>query len=256
MDASIEFFLRYDQAEHPGPKMGEIVIEIDQEAVHEKRHYRQHGYDLAKWLTETVQTRIGNGGVRFEPTDDLLRSRILAQREMYLAEEPYKALTTIAADGIPGQCIHVDIDKRIGRITDASGWPDFADKRERLVLAARSFASGAFLYGPPIPQKTYPLKTDPQLWAWLFWMRRIVDQGCATSGTRLCRPIQYVDRLPTLDVIIASRKAKLPYGARMLQHLAAEWKKRAEVSGQPAKYSFNGCFGPEMFEPEIAEPVF
>lgn len=209
-------------------RMGEIVVEIDQEEGFTKWFGEIKLSDDNNLIRRNVDPRriiTGNGEKLFFPVQrphwPMLRSRM----EWFRFGKKYRlddAVTDLPA--LPGERIHIDLEKRIGRITDGMGDPANATLLSRATRAARQMEEGAFNYILR-DEEQVNLSTDAAFYTWLFWMRKIVDEGCADESTRkrlrddetgpnyafMCRPVQDVERLPTLKEIVATKKVRMTY---------------------------------------------
>ncbi len=233
----------------------EIVIEIDEE-VH--NIYLDQSPDASApmnpALYKTVKRTVvsGNGHLYFFPVHRAIRSRLVFKR-FGTKFDLDKATRVI--EGVPGERIHVDIARRVGRITDAL----FDPENEEILHEAQMVAAEMqmpFHLGPGLdkrgvlPQEV-ELKTDAALWSWIFWMRKAVDSGCAIKGPRQCRPIQNVDFLPTLEECVRSCKVPVIFNeddGRVQEALAKRQK------SDPDYREGEAVLTPSMFgmKPELA----
>jgi len=187
------------------PTSNEIVIEIDEE-----RHNRTFQQNIpgpdGKRVIKQIDTVAGNDNQYFFPIERPVRSRWIPQRfgRKYTLDGPVQEV-----DCIPGERIHVDLENRIGRVTDALGDPENENLYQKMSVIAMELQLPVFLEKPSDDVVVH-FRTDSEYWTWVFWMRRIVDEGCAESGPRRCRPVQNVHLLPTAEDCAKSRKVKLP----------------------------------------------
>ena len=209
---------------------GEIVIEIDNEHLHVVEEMQADPHDPfnpSKIKQVKKTTLAGNRNQLFQPYDsrkngtNTVRSRRVLKRDgtrMRFSMDP--AIADI--DYIPGERIHIDIQNRIGRITDGCFDPDNDTLLQQLAQASQKMErSMTFTLMPSEYVEVY-LKSDNDLWNWIYHMRMICNgdrdhnagppehPGCATEGPRLCRPVQNVDKLPTFEECAKSLKVVLP----------------------------------------------
>ena len=195
-------------------RTGEIVIEIDEEQ--ESRYSRPEEkallQDGERKMVDTV-VRSGNRHASFFPVEAVLRSRIEIFRETidYIDKDAMR----VSKDPIPGARIHIDLDEKKGRITDALLDPENRELRRFLELEAERRPMPIRLcYCPDVETD---LSNPFTLWNWIYWTRRIVDgdkehwnrdesrpwgKACGLKGPRYCRPVQNLDRLPTIEQCI------------------------------------------------------
>ena len=212
---------------------GEIVIEIDEENTDVKTSLEATDIhdplntDKMK-VIEDVQTH-GNRHYHFPPVDirsgngatyNFIRSRKVLVRDglrtRFMMDEALQEV-----DYIPGERIHLDLENKVGRITDACFDP------ENDMLYQRLKKVGIKIHGvmkPWLPGIYHEVKfpNDQAMWNWAYHMRKLMDgnqehcdgperhKGCATSGRRLCRPVQNVEQMPTLAEILKTGKVKIP----------------------------------------------
>ena len=193
-------------------RRGEIVIEIDQEKTETKTFVKPDPFDpmnAAKFEKEERKILSGNGGVLFFPEERILRSRLDLARFGPQRKYPLDSATD-DLPVLPGERIHIDMNSRVGRITDGLGAPENADIYRKAISCAKSMEELPFvlILGE---EKEINLRDDFAYYTWLFWMRRIVDNGCSTTGNRWCRPVQDVDLLPSLADIVKSNRVRVHY---------------------------------------------
>lgn len=214
-------------------RSGEVVIEIDNE--HESVYQELVVDDQSPWDSDLdnirerrivagnrhqhfppVETRsFGNASYNFIRTRQVLE-RIGGRRMRFSLNSSLDSI-----DHIPGERIHIDLETKIGRVTD--GVFDRENEAIRLQLKnaakKREGLKGLFV---PAPYVEVDMSTDDHaFWTWVFEMRKICDgdfdhnagptrhRGCATEGPRLCRPVQNVDLLPTREECLASGKLRM-----------------------------------------------
>lgn len=179
-----------------GPRLTEIVIEIDDETVYTPEDRRP------LWEKQPPDfVRSGNCAHYFFPIGKTLRSRFVPDRV-----GPGKPPALLTIDSIPGQRIHIDIENRIGRITDALG----DKKNEILFERIKRAAVNTEIFGDigqPVQPQEVELYSDQLLWTWLYHMRRLL---IGHKEGRFCVPVQNVDKLPSLEEIVASGKVEIP----------------------------------------------
>lgn len=222
------------------PRSGEIVIEIDEHREVVSKEYGMpdaHG-NISEFVTKVVS---GNGAFYFYPIEDALRSRMYFSRTGsqygYVLDRAFNQI-----EFIPGQRIHIDMRNNIGRITDALGDPEHKGLIGQLQLAA-SNARLPFQIKPPAPDQEFKFRSASEAWTWAFWMRRVVDMGCALEGPRQCRPVQNVHNLPDADKILGTRKVRLPiYRPEVMTDLTEQQKK--DPNFKPGDH---GVLTPDMF---------
>jgi len=244
---------------YDGPRPDEIVIEIDCEDVVEQTHRRRDTFDSAKWINRVTRIVNGNGKVFWFPTDDMLRGRIRLDRVQgcTLSAERRDAFLRYAPRGIPGQCVHVDIEKREGRITDALGWKENRPMREQLTDAALHFEDSNFLLLPPAEEKIVNLTEDRRFHTWLFWMVRLL--GNTTETHREVSPVQNVERLPSLKEIIKTRNVKASWNGedpRVSEAMKIDQEHRMKKTGNQEAYAYDGCLTPAMFDANMSPPRY
>ncbi len=196
-------------------RSGEIVIEIDEERIEDKVYQTPiiDEFGRAEVKESTKELRCGNDNVFFDPIQRAIRSRIEFIRF------GVKFRLQPAVDGLvmlPGERIHIDIEKRVGRITDALFSTEYESVLDRareagLEMQPFPFFLAQGLGGEGTKPLTKEFHDDYAMWDWIFGMRRIVNQGCDTKGNRQCRPIQNVDFLPTLEDCIRSKKLRIRF---------------------------------------------
>lgn len=202
------------------PKPGEIVIEIDVES-HSLYHYTDNFTVPPRKRTKMVKS--GNSLMEFRPAGNNVRSRFMFNR--CPGTQFPNAATQL--DYIIGEYIHVDIEKRIGRITDPLGYASNKSMYESIKAVGADLGNMM-----PFPELTeddvYLLNSDEKLWTWIYWMRRIVDGGCSDMRQLdeqldwTCRPIQNVHTLPSFDEIVATRKVSILNNAEVTPKLG-QW---------------------------------
>jgi hypothetical protein len=221
-----------DLAIHHTVRSGEIVIEIDNEHIHVVENTvadPRDPFDASKYKKVREETIAGNRNQHFPPYDsrknktNTIRSRQVLQRygeRIRFSMDP--SLNGI--DFIPGERIHVDIEKRIGRITDGCFDPENEELLHKLSRASSKMERSMPFTLLPSDHIEVELKTDRELWNWIYHMRMICNgdpehnsgpernRGCALSGPRLCRPVQNVDLLPSFEECCRSLKVVLPLG--------------------------------------------
>lgn len=243
-------------------RMGEIVIEIDNEEGFTKWFGEIKIRDDNNLLRRKVDPRriiCGNAEKLFLPVQrpywELLRSRI----EWFRVGRVRLDQNVTDLPAIPGERIHIDLEKRIGRVTDGMGDAANRGLLVRATRAARSMEDGAFNYILRDAEEV-KLSSDTAFYTWLFWMRRIIDEGCADDEKRkalradekgpaysfMCRPIQDVERMPLLKDIVATKKVKISYNDQDVrtQEALDKQRKREEPDFVP------GVLSPEMGWPE------
>lgn len=225
---------------------GEIVIEIDNEHIDVKA--RIEATDLSDLMNPdklrimNTETTHGNRQQQFPPVDmrttwgrsvNFIRTRKVFKRDGNDARRGmHDALWNI--DFLPGERIHIDFENKKGRITDAIFDPENDEIYQNLrrIAAEVHGSNKPFIPGEDVEKDL----SDPYaLWGWAYHMRRIMDgdtehnagperhRGCCTDGPRLCRPVQNVDRMPTLQEIIASCKVLVPYTPFQKTEKEKEW---------------------------------
>ena len=211
---------------------GEIVIEIDNEHLHvvERMEADPHApFDPTKMRPVREETLAGNRDQHFPPYDsrkngtNVVRTRRVLKRDgtrLRFSMDP--ALSDI--EFIPGERIHVDLVNRIGRITDGCFDPDNKRILEQLARASQKMERSMAFTLMPSEYVEVKLKSDNDLWNWIYHMRMICNgdrehnagpaehPGCALEGPRLCRPVQNVEKLPTFEECARSLKVVLPLG--------------------------------------------
>lgn len=234
-----------------GPELprDSIIIEIDVEKHDIRPRAKIDEFDgsFRRW-NETI--RSGNNSVWWKPTDDILRGRFEIERQ----GEGYPRDVTgpLSNLPIPGCAIAITRDRgwlvnllsydrplweKLRRI--AIGLPELP-----FLLLAPGITTGE---GPEVPFKQVEFNSPDIFWGWCYYARKLVDLGCKLEGVRMCRPIQNVDRLPTMREIAESRKAWLFNSKAMNQEMAREGEARGQVlEGGPAQYSFDGHLTPEL----------
>jgi len=208
---------------------GEIVIEIDNEHLVVKEESLadpSEPFNPSKVTIHRTEDRAGNSHQYFQPVGErknginYIRTRQELIRNGRREQRTYDpALDRV--DAIPGERIHLDPVRRIGRITDGIFDPENEAIYAQLVSVSQKLRQHFMLMPAVGGYIEVDLKDDTAYWNWCFWMRKIADgdqhhnagpaahRGCATSGPRLCRPVQNVDQLPTLEECSRSLKVKL-----------------------------------------------
>lgn len=149
-----------------------------------------------------------NSNVEFHPTSMSLRSRILPSR-FGNAIKPW--MLKYEQKGIPGQRIHLDVEKRCGRIVDGlSDDPALMDQINRDIQTSE-IRTAAYAIAKEDRRENL---SDIDVQTWLFWMRRLVDKHYRTAEDRkdlgaIARCIH--GTLPKLDDIVATGKVLRPY---------------------------------------------
>lgn len=223
------------------PLPGEIVIEIDLEQ-HSRYTYREENPFTHERKEHTEMVMCGNGHLMFRPVERQIRSRLVPGRMS--GAELQKSVRT-GVHYIPGERIHVDIEKRIGRITDPLADEDNRELYQSLVSVS-SRSENPWPVSQPTNDQVVELKSDTALWTWLFHMRQIVDRGCTDNRPRemegewFCRPVQNVTLLPSMDEINKSGKARIlfPEGDPGLSRLLDEVRKKSEAGYDASKAGF------------------
>lgn len=246
-----------DQQKKHAIRPGEIVIEIDQEHQDVQSDlvatdiYDPFNPDKMKMIEK--KQRAGNRHIHFPPVE--MRTQkgaefnfIRTRRELIRDGEDTRFMMDAALrsiDSIPGERIHLDMEARTGRITDAIFDP------ENDVLYHKFREIGVKLYGPlrPFISGIYYETTfldDYSMWNWAWEMRKIMDgnpehcdgppehRGCATSGTRLCRPVQNCHLMPSRAEIVRSGKLKIKLGP--MSKIAADDFDQSHQQADPENY--------------------
>lgn len=144
---------------------GEIVIEVD--------HRRVINDD------KNGKVSVGNSPVFFHPLGESVRSRIIPQRSVGSG-------TKRVWDGIPsipGERIHVNAKTMRARITDALDDPENKLILQQVQRADKEAWSSIRPVGGAVSggekERVVKLNSPEELHNWLYWMRRLVDQGQA-----------------------------------------------------------------------------
>lgn len=215
----------YDVRKAHAVRPGEIVIEIDNEHVDLKIDDVADSIDPfnpLKMKRIRREVRCGNRHELFAPHEtrkngtNFVRSRIELVREGTRVRHTMDpALDSI--ESIPGERIHIDLNTKIGRITDGIVDPDNNDEYFKLIHAAKNMQRKFIL----VPGEYFEVdmsKDDVAFWKWVFAMRQIADgdrehssgppahPGCALKGPRRCRPVQNIDMLPSRIECVRSGK--------------------------------------------------
>lgn len=212
---------------------GEIVIEIDEENTDAKSRlvatdvHDPLNPDKMKIIDEVLTH--GNRQVHFPPVDirsnsgatyNFIRSRKVLIRD---GEDTrfamHSALRSI--DYIPGERIHIDFDNKVGRITDSIFDPEndaLYQKFKEIGIKIHGI-NKPFIAGIYFQQE---FRDDKAMWNWAYHMRKLMDgneehnggpeqhRGCSTTGTRLCRPVQNVEQMPSMIEILKTGMVKVP----------------------------------------------
>lgn len=239
------------------PRPGEIVVEVDIER-HVRYHYT-HNFEVPV-RKSTKMARSGNGFLDFRPFGQV-RSRMLFNRSPGTKYADHVS----SVDFIPGQYIHIDVDNRLGRISDPLGYPANKDLYEAIKAAGREGNANPrdfpdFSGDPHSGSQEYQLATDEDLWTWLFWLRRVCDVGCSDlrpidkEGEWTCRPIQNVHELPSLYEILATRKAVIvnnPEVTSDLKNWTHDVRKGDEKRGRPGEPNYDPDRDRDHLTPEF-----
>lgn len=126
-----------------GVKQGELVIEIN----HPK-----------------------NADQYFRPIKKSLRSRFLTPRSGPGAKAPLNAFATTP---IPGQRIHLDWKKRVGRITDPLSEPESKDLLEQMNRVWSQIGQSGRC--GPLADEEFKNLTEEAAYSWLYYMRDLVE---------------------------------------------------------------------------------
>lgn len=133
-----------------------------------------------------------NRSVLFHPNQMKLRGRWDSQNVSY--KRPHAALAKLPPI-IPGIQVRVDIQKKLTSIADPLSLPENA-----YIIAAikdaRQEVSGISPGSEPWPTINRKDCADSEIKTWLYWMRRLVDEGQAII-------IGSDDSLPTLEQLEA-----------------------------------------------------
>ena len=210
---------------------GEIVVEVDEEHIHERTETLIDPTDpinFEKVKTKTVRIALGNRHFNFPPAPDRGQNKtqnFIRSRDVFMRRGPNERFSMDPAlrslDFVMGERIHLDMNQRIGRVTDAIFDEENAEHRRQL-CEARSNMKG--IRGLLVPSEYFEarLDSDEAFYSWLFHFRKLLDgdsehnsgdprhRGCALTGVRLCRPVQNVHLLPTLAEILRSSKVTVP----------------------------------------------
>jgi hypothetical protein len=169
---------------------------------------------------------------------------------------------------IPGSLIVLCEDR--GMILDAFGLAENRALWERCRRAAIGLKDGnSFFLKPPAAAKVFHFRggeRSASWWAWAHSMRvlldgdqnswnenesRIFGKACGFTGARNCRPVQNLDRLPSLEQCFAARKVPLRWGpgaGQLLKHLyEVDCKLRSEqLEGGATRFGDSGTLRPEL----------
>ena len=133
-----------------------------------------------------------NRSVLFHPNQMKLRGRWDSQRVSY--KRPHPALAKLPPI-IPGIQIRVDIQKKLTGIFDPLSLPENAHIINA-IKDARQEVSGISPGHDPWPAINRKDCADTEIKTWLYWMRRLVDEGQAVI-------VGPEDSLPTLEQLEA-----------------------------------------------------
>lgn len=212
---------------------GEIVIEIDVEHVTEDRKMVAdpgEPFNPEKWHEEINHVIAGNSRAYFQPINDTLRGRLTLDRwqaKWYRLDRATYSLP----DEHPGQRIHLDPILRIGRITDGIADPANAEMMKKFRHSGMNMEQAFPFIFLAVQDRTIKLATDQSFYTWAFWMRRFVEQGCATSGERFCRPLQNLEALPSMDECLQSRSVLVAWNGedpRVMESARIQRERREE----------------------------
>lgn len=239
-------FREIDRAKQHGLRPGEICIEIDGETdTFYERAAVESLDDINRGINKVAVTKItsGNTNQLFFPLERVVRSRIVFARfgRKYRLDDATQML-----DHVPGERLHIDLDRRIGRCTDGLLDPENESINQQCRAAAREMQMPFFLgYGKA---EEIQLTTDTAYWNWIFWMRRIIDQGCAKEGPRACRPVQNVDLLPSYEQCVRSLKVDLHYNTEddQIAVYAIEAKRKESEPGYKDSPELRGKLTPHL----------
>lgn len=205
----------YDAEDHQ-IRPGEIVIEIDNERHEVYQYLIRDAYEPLNIEKQRIEKRTvvsGNAERYFPPAGRNVRGRQYMKR---FGPPTYRlADAALDIEYVPGERIHVDLENGngVGRITDGIMDKDNAELRKFLTRRSGELPF-PFSFGPnPAYEIRFP--DDYARWTWLYWMKRTVQDGCANEGPRMCRPIQGIDRLPSIEDCIKSRKVLIHFNGEV-----------------------------------------
>jgi len=241
---------------------GEIVFEIDNEHLVVRDDVIVDPADPSnpeKFKTNRREIRAGNSHHHFPPVPDRQVGQrsfnfIRTRQELIREGAPIrfsldKALQEI--DFIPGERIHINLQTKVGRITDAIYDPENESIYMKLLAASQALVN-KFPLGPGQYVEKDLSRDDSAFWTWIFHMRIIADgdvhhnagpernRGCATSGPRFCRPVQNIEQLPTREECAKSLKVKLDLMDQGHKNTIKEWdemRKKEDPNYKPVRGS-------------------
>ena len=117
-----------------------------------------------------------NGNVYFYPTNCAIEGTFKPWRTPGAKFKP----PILALGEIPGERVHLDVKGKTGRISHALRDPDNAKTLEKVRRAARTCQPPVICGEAPKEDRWFRNLTEEQVNTWLYWMRRLVDEGKAT----------------------------------------------------------------------------
>ena len=233
-------------------RSGEIVIEIDNHCLEVTYETVTDDVDILNPLKAKKKRKevlSGNRHEHFSPVEyrpkpkgegcNFIRSRFMPNRQdTFMYQESNSSLQGI--EYIPGERIHINVETRVGRITDGIYDSENSELYMRLIDASRNRPNRFYL----VPGEYYEaeLKTEAALWDWIFWMRKICDgdpahsdgpdrhKGCSLTGSRRCRPVQNIEKLPTMMDILKKGVVRSKLGP-MTKDMADEFDNDHKLHG-------------------------
>jgi hypothetical protein len=217
--------MEYNEVRHKHAlRSNEVVFEIDNEHYCIKEEEvvdPAEPFNPMKMKINRREVVAGNCNQVFPPVETRKNDvNYIRTRQVLMRRGPRERFTLDPAlqeiEFIPGERIHVDLERGIGRITDAIFDPENEPLFLKLIKASQELRFKFILRPGEYVERQF--RNMEEHWNWVFWMRRIADgdsehnsgppqhKGCAASGPRLCRPIQNMERLPSLNEILRTGK--------------------------------------------------
>lgn len=139
-----------------------------------------------------------NDRVLFPPLGAVIRGRWDQAKTAHLDKGEAMRALALVAHTIPGRMIAVDTDKMLGKVVDPLGHESNKGLLEKLnaVFKAHSLVFGGGV--KPYEDQTVSLTVDT-VKDWLYWMRRLVDNGMAQevgAGYKSLPPLEDIRKMP------------------------------------------------------------
>lgn len=177
--------IEFTNSHYRGILPGEVVIMIrEQRTIPRPPLMTRDGL-----LTPQSDICAGNSALLFPPIARALRSAFDDRLSGIGPQDLQHQLRMAPGPIVPGERIHLDRERRIGRVTDALGDRTPTGERWRKFLADLPFKverlHGCPL-GHPLPDESHDLRDESALVTWEFWMAKFYEGNLSGPVKQTC----------------------------------------------------------------------